>query len=185
VHSVATFPGAEALDDREMDAEAYRELVIRHKDRVNSYASWVLGDREEGADVTQEALIRLWAHRKRVRPEAAKSWLMKTTYRLCIDHTRRRRVRGEVGSEALGPISDQGPGPDQKTWSGEVGRLIEGALTRLSPPDRAAVLLREVEGMSYDEISRILDLPLGTVKAKLHRSRERLRQDLIGAGVNA
>ena len=167
-----------------MDAETYRELVVRHKDRVNSYASWVLGDREEGVDVAQEALIRLWKHHKRVCSEAAKSWLMKTTYRLCIDQIRRRRVRGEVGGGVLAPIPDERPGPDRMTWSGEVGRLLEGALARLSPVDRAAVLLREVQGMTYDEISETLDLPLGTVKAKLHRSRERLRQDLVSAGVN-
>ena len=167
-----------------MDAETYRELVVRHKNRVNSYACWVLGDREEGVDVAQEALIRLWKHRKRVRPEAAKSWLMKTTYRLCIDRTRRRRVRDEVGGDVLDPMPDERPGPDRMTWLGEVGRLLEGALAQLSPVDRAVVLLREVQGMTYDEISETLDLPLGTVKAKLHRSRERLRQDLVSAGVN-
>jgi RNA polymerase sigma-70 factor (ECF subfamily) len=166
-----------------MDAETYRELVVRHKNRVNSYASWVLGDREEAVDVTQEALIRLWKHRKRVRPEAAKSWLMKTTYRLCIDRIRRRRVRGEIGGEGQEPPPDERPGPERLTWSGEVGRLLEGALARLSPVDRSVVLLREVQGMTYDEISVALGLPLGTVKAKLHRSRERLRQDLVGAGV--
>ena len=167
-----------------MDAETYRDLVVRHKDRVNSYASWVLGDREEGVEVAQEALIRLWTHRKQVRPEAAKAWLLKTTYRLCIDRTRRRRVRGEVGGDVLDPMPDDGPGPDRVTWSGELGRLLEDALARLSPVDRAAVLLREVQGMSYDEISDALGLPLGTVKAKLHRSRERLRRELVGAGVS-
>lgn len=166
-----------------MDAQSYRRAVLEHKDRVHSYAGWLLGDREEGGDVAQEALIRMWTHRDKVRPEAARSWLLKTTYRLCIDRTRRSKVRGEVGEDALAPMAGDDPGPDRMAFSGEVGRLLERALKRLDPADRAAVLLREVQGLSYDEIAKSLDMPLGTVKAKLHRTRERLRRDLVGAGV--
>lgn len=166
-----------------MDAETYRTLVLRHKDRVNAYAAWMLGNRDEGVDIAQEALIRMWTHRSTVRPEAALSWLLKTTYRLCIDRTRRRKVRSEVGGEVLEPMPTEAPGPERLTLAGQLGAMLEDALSRLNPTDRAAVLLREVQGMTYDEIATTLDLPLGTVKAKLHRSRERLRQDLVGAGV--
>jgi RNA polymerase sigma-70 factor (ECF subfamily) len=166
-----------------MDAETYRQLVLRHKDRVNAYAAWMLGNRDDGVDIAQEALIRMWTHRGKVRPEASLSWLLKTTYRLCIDRTRRRKVRGEVGGEVLEPMPAETPSPERMTFSGQIGALLEGALSNLTPTDRAAVLLREVQGMTYDEIATTLDLPLGTVKAKLHRSRERLRQDLVGAGV--
>jgi len=166
-----------------MDAETYRRLVLQHKDRVTSYASWLLGDREEGIDVAQESLIRMWTNRDRVEPGAARAWLLKTAYRMCIDRTRRRRVRREVGDDVLEPTAHDAPGPDRMAFAGEVGQLLARALGKLDATDRAAVLLREVQGLTYEEIADALDLPLGTVKAKLHRTREKLRRDLVGAGV--
>lgn len=167
-----------------MDTDAYRDVVLRSKDRVHSYASWILKDREEARDVSQEVLVRLWNHRDTVREEAALSWLLRVTYRLCIDRTRRRKVRGEVHGENLfDPMPDHAPGPARLAESTEVGGRIADALGELSDVDRAAVLLREVQGMAYDEIARTLDIPIGTLKAKLHRSRDRLRRHLVEAGV--
>ena len=167
-----------------MDAELYRQLVLQHKDRVHGYATWMLGDVEEARDVAQEALIRMWQHRDTVRSGAALGWLLKTTYRMCIDRTRRRKVRGEVhGDGVIDPMPDRGPSPERLAASDEVGRSIARALAGLGEVDRAAVLLREVQGMRYEEIAEALDLPLGTVKAKLHRTRERLRRELVAAGV--
>jgi RNA polymerase sigma-70 factor (ECF subfamily) len=110
--------------------------------------------------------------------------LLKTTYRMCIDRIRRRKVRQEVHGENLfEPVPAAAPGPERLTSAGETGRAIAGALGRLSEADRSVVLLREVQGMAYEEIAKTLEMPLGTVKAKLHRARDRLRRDLIEAGV--
>lgn len=167
-----------------MDADVYRSLVLEHKDRVHSYAAWMLKDLEEARDVTQEALIRLWKNRSKVIPETSRAWLLRTTYRLCIDRMRRKKVRREVaGENILDPVPDLAAGPERLTDSSMLGRAISEALGRLGEADRTIVLLREVQGMAYDEIARTMNMPMGTIKAKLHRARERLRRDLAASGV--
>ncbi len=167
-----------------MNTEIYQDLVVRHKNLVHGYAYRMVGNLEEARDIAQEVLIRLWENREKVVPEAARAWLLRTTYRLCIDRIRRRKVRAEIQGEAVTePIRDGSPGPEKLSASGELGRAIEQALGRLRKEDRTVVLLREVHQTSYEEIARILKQPLGTVKARLHRARNRLRRELVEAGV--
>jgi RNA polymerase sigma-70 factor (ECF subfamily) len=167
-----------------MDRDDYEQAVRKHKDRVHSHAVWVLHGREDSRDVAQEALLRLWVHRSGVRPETAGSWLMKTTHNLCIDRLRRVNLRPEVDPERLELMEDDnGHGPERSAQSAELGQAIARALRALSARDRSVVLMRDAQGMSYDEIAGAVDLPLGTLKSILHRSRERLRRALTVAGV--
>ena len=168
-----------------MREEAFEKAVMLHKDRVHAYATVMLRDAAEAQDVAQEALVRLWEHRRQVEQRGAKSWLMRTARNLCIDRIRRVKVRSEVGDgdEVVETEADQTPSPEKLTESGELGRKLGDALAALSPQDRSVIVLREVQGLPYDEIASILDLPLGTLKARLHRARERLRTRLSRAGV--
>ena len=167
-----------------MDDQAFEAATIMHKDRVHSYAVLMLRDTEEARDVSQEALVRLWKNWDKVEHDGIRPWLMRTTHNLCIDRLRKRKVRSEVDGENVFPLqSDGSPGPGQRAESGEVGRAILEALGTLSSEDRAVVILREVQGLPYDEIARSLDVPLGTLKARLHRARERLRAQLTRAGM--
>lgn len=167
-----------------MDGAAFERVVQEQKDRIYAYAARMLRGSAEAQDVAQEALVRLWQHRTRVEEEAARFWLRRTVHNLSIDRLRRRRFLSEVDME---PVEAQRPddrhGPQQLAESGELGRSIEKALGTMVPLDRSVLILREVQGLAYAEISRILDLPLGTVKARLHRARERLRSRLVRAGV--
>jgi len=168
-----------------MNEEAYERAVILHQQRIHSYATYMLRNPAEAQDVAQEALVRLWQHRSRVEHQGARFWLMRTVYNLCIDRVRQRRVRSEIddGETAVGLTADAAPGPHKLAESDELGHVIEGALTALSPDDRSVVIMREVQGLPYDEIAGALGVPLGTVKARLHRARERLRTRLCRAGV--
>jgi len=168
-----------------MDDRAYEQAVMMHKDRVHSYATMMLRNSTEAQDVAQDALIRLWNHRERVERRGARLWLMRTTHNLCIDQIRRRKVRAEVndGETVMDSKPDAAPGPQHLAQSTELGRLIERELGELSPQDRAVVVMREVQGLPYDEIAQTLELPLGTLKARLHRAREKLRTRLARAGV--
>lgn len=167
-----------------MDREEYEGAVLQHKDRLHSYAVWMLRDPEDARDVGQESLVRLWMHRQEVRPATTGAWLLKTAHNLCVDRLRRRSSRPQVGTEALRTLKDDGqPGPERTVLTVELGKAISRALTALSPRDRSVVLLREVQGMSYNEIAATIDVPTGTLKSVLHRARERLRRELMVAGV--
>ena len=166
-----------------MENTEYERAATLHKDRVHAYATHILRDREDARDVAQEALVRLWQNRGQVDHEGARLWLMRTAHNLCIDRIRKRKVRAEIDGEHLIPAEpDSAPGPQQLTESGELGKMIDNALGTLSPVDRAVVVMREVQGLPYNEIAAALDLPLGTLKARLHRARERLRTRLVRAG---
>ena len=167
-----------------MDEEAFERVVREQKDRAYSYATWLLGRSGDAEDVVQEALVRLWQQGPRVEPGVAPFWLRRTVHNLCIDRLRRRRTSPEVGvplDEGLG--ADPGAGPAGLAAAAELGRRIETELGQLAPRDRAVILLREVQGLPYGEIAGILDVPLGTLKARLHRAREQLRARLLRAGV--
>lgn len=168
-----------------MNEVAYEQAVIMHQQRVHSYATYMLRNPAEAQDVAQEALVRLWQHRSRVERQGARFWLMRTVHNLCIDRLRKRRVRAEIddGETAVDLTADATPGPQKLAESNELGRVIQGALAGLSPDDRSVVVMREVQGLPYDEIAGSLGVPLGTVKARLHRARERLRFQLCRAGV--
>ena len=167
-----------------MDAAEYQQAVLSHKDRVYSFAAHVLSDREEARDIAQEALVRLWTNLDRVEPEAAKAWLMKTTHHLCVDRVRQRRTRAPAPALALETLHDGvSTRPDRRAGSRQIADRIWEALSALTPKDRSLLLLREVHGMAYEEMAETLAIPLGTLKAALHRARERCRQELIGLGV--
>lgn len=167
-----------------MDREQYRKLVMQHKDRLHTYAVWLLQDREEARDVAQEALMRAWRHREAIHNGAGKAWLLKTTYRLCLDQLRRRSNRPQVNLADLSVLpADHGLGPERGAMMSDLRGIIRRALATLGPRDKAVILIREMHDMSYEEMAEVLDVPLGTLKVVLHRARERLRRELIGAGV--
>jgi RNA polymerase sigma-70 factor (ECF subfamily) len=168
-----------------MENRAFERAVLEHKDRLHAYATLMLRDPAEAQDVAQEAMMRLWENRQKVEAGGAKPWLTRTVHNLCIDRIRKRRVRSEVGDGETVMLqqSDDGPSPQRRAEAGEMSERILASLETLAPPDRAVLLLREVQGMAYDEIARVLGVPLGTLKARLHRARERLRTRLARAGM--
>jgi RNA polymerase sigma-70 factor (ECF subfamily) len=167
-----------------MDKEAFERVVREQKNPAYSYAARMLRRPAEAQDVAQEALVRLWQHRRTIDVRTARFWLRRTVHNLCIDRIRRRRASPEVDAEFQEAISpDRRVGPGRLAESAEVGRKIEQALAGLPVRDRAVLILREVQELPYSEIARILDVPLGTLKARLHRAREHLRAKLIRQGV--
>jgi RNA polymerase sigma-70 factor (ECF subfamily) len=162
----------------------FQAAVMEHKDRVHSYARRMLRDHEDAKDVAQECLVRLWRDHERVDAGLCRSWLLRSAHNLCVDRLRRRSIRPEADQrdDAPDPV-DARPGPDRLTSSAEIAGRLERALLDLDHRDRAIVLLREVEGLAYEEISEMLGLKLGTLKATLHRAREKLRGALMAAEV--
>lgn len=167
-----------------MTSGEFQEMVLEHKDRVYGYALSILRDTEDAKDVAQECLVRLWDHRDRIEPGlGGRKWLLRSAHNLCIDRMRRRASRPEVPSDEESDPGDGRPDPERLAASTQIADRLERALSSLDDRDRAIVLLREVEGLAYEEIAEVLGLKLGTLKASLHRAREKLRSALVRAEV--
>ncbi len=179
-----------AQEGREL---AFRELVRRYERPVFSLVYRMVRDRETAEDLAQDAFIKVLNHIDRYSPEFKfSSWVFKIANNVAIDHLRRRRLdtvsmdgsphasnAAEVEASAFDVSSDQESALDEME-ARELGDAIEGAIGQLRPEYRACIMLRHVEGRSYEEIASMLDLPLGTVKTYIHRARHELRLALEG-----
>ena len=131
--------------------------------------------------MTQEVLLRLFRHRRRLDPERLGSWLLKVTRNACYDLLRRRRGRtGDLplDGETVEVADDAMPTPEERAGAAAFRRRLCDELGRLAEPYRSVVILREIEGLAYREIAEALEMPLNTVRVNLHRGRRKLRQRL-------
>lgn len=189
---LANLPDADvvALAQRGRD-DAFRELVRRYERPVFSLIYRMVRDRELAEDLAQDAFIKVLNHIDRYRPEfKLSSWLFKIANNVAIDHLRRRQLDTismsgsphALTADAIEATSFEVAGqqetPLQEMEARELGSAIEQAIARLRPEYRSCIMLRHVEGRSYEEIAATLDLPLGTVKTYIHRARNELRKAL-------
>ena len=157
------------------DQQAFGLLVERHKTVVYSLARRMVRNEAEAEDIAQEAFVRAYVSLRSFRRESSfRNWLCRIATRLCIDHLRSRRTEKELTvNEEL--LDSPRPGPEEEVVVQEQLRL---ALSRIPAHLRAAVVLRHLEELSYQEMAEILQLPLGTVKTHLRRGRAALKQEL-------
>ena len=189
---LANLPDADvvALAQQGRDV-AYRELVHRYERPVFSLVYRMVRDRELAEDLTQDTFVKVLSNVDKYRPEFKfSSWLFKIANNVAIDHLRRRTLdtismdgSPHAGSaEAVEASSFDVAVPQENALdeleAREVGTAIEQAIAGLRPEYRSCILLRHVEGRSYEEIAATLDLPLGTVKTYIHRARHELRRAL-------
>jgi RNA polymerase sigma-70 factor, ECF subfamily len=164
--------------------EAYREIVLRYQRPVFSLVVRMVRDPELAEDLAQEAFIKAFRALRRYDPSRKfSSWLFKIAHNATIDHLRRQRLdvdslddRPDPDGQALGDrLEDEGaPPPDQRVHRRDVAEALEQAIGALRPDYREVILLRFVEGLAYQEIAEVLELPLGTVKTNIHRARKEL-----------
>lgn len=172
------------------DECAYEILIQRFEHPVYNLVIRLVDDPGDASDVTQEVFLKVFRKVGGFRSESSlKTWI----YRIAVNEARNQRRwftrhRGkEIGLESSGAdeqgpqdwLSDPGRSPYQTALDQETHVLIESALQKVSPNYRAALVLREVEGLSYEEISDVLEVSLGTVKSRILRGRESLRKHLV------
>ncbi len=169
---------------RSGDGRALDVLVERHAPRVNRLAAQLMGDLEEARDAAQESLVKLCTRLRQFRGEAQfATWLHRLVVNTCRDRLARQRIRQteqlSLEDEPAGEESD----PSRAALLADKRRELLAALSRLTPSQRHVVILRDVFGMTYEEISRHASMPVGTAKCYVHRARARLRVRLEeGAG---
>jgi RNA polymerase sigma-70 factor (ECF subfamily) len=162
------------------EASAFEEFVTAYQHRVFGVALRMLGNAAEAQDVAQEAFLRAHRGLAEFRGDARLStWLYAIVSRLCLNRlagTERRLARH--GEETLARLPDTGPGPDQAFERGELEEALHRAIAELPDERRIVVVLRDVEGLAYEEIAEVLELPVGTVRSRLHRARLDLKEKL-------
>jgi RNA polymerase sigma factor (sigma-70 family) len=166
------------------DERAYRDLIARYRRQVYSVALRMVRRAEDAEDLTQETFIRMFRaldRYDRARPFAA--WILTIASRLCIDHLRRRKLnpislfqqQAGTDEEYVIEVEDPGLKPDQAAVHEEEEQRAARWIDSLPEHYRIVVVLRHQQDLSYEEIATALELPLGTVKARIHRAREILK----------
>ena len=162
------------------DARAFEELVRAYQHRVFGVAVRMLGDRTEAEDVAQEVFLRVHAAVRDFRGEAKLStWLYTIASRLCLNRLASgERRRTHAGDETLMRLPSADAGAAAALERGERDAALQQAIAALPEERRIVVVLRDVEGLSYEEIAQALDLEPGTVRSRLHRARLDLKDKL-------
>ncbi|MCI2106660.1 MAG: sigma-70 family RNA polymerase sigma factor [Intestinimonas sp.] len=170
------------------DQEAFARLVTEHETQVYNLALRMTGNPDDAAELTQEAFLNAWCGLARFHGESAfATWLYRLTSNACIDFLRkekRRRTFSLTASEEEGEenqefqIPDESTSPERELGRREQRRAVADGLKRLSQEHRQVLILREVNGLTYLEISRVLGVGEGTVKSRIARARRALRRIL-------
>lgn len=173
----------------EGDESAYRSLLENYRGAIFNLLYKMVRNKEETEDLVQEAFMKAFSALPSFNEEYAFStWLYKIAINNCIDHMRKKRLKtysinkpvqskdGELGRE----FPDTSMSPDKSILTKERSSLIEAAIAELPENYKVAIILRHTEEKSYEEISQILNIPLGTVKARIFRAREMLKKKLKG-----
>jgi RNA polymerase sigma-70 factor (ECF subfamily) len=168
------------------DVESFNRIVLYYQDAAYNVAYRIMGEREAAADATQEAFISAYRNLHQFKGDRFKSWLLRIVTNACYDELRRRKRRP---SSSLDDLHDVTPHPDLQLFSqqenpeqhaqrSELSDAIQDCINALPDDQRVIEVLADVEGYAYQEIVDITGLPLGTVKSRLSRARNRLRDCL-------
>jgi len=156
------------------------QVVDDHSARVFRLAYRLTGNRADAEDLTQEVFVRVFRSLDSFTPGTFEGWLHRITTNLFLDQARRRsRIRFDsLGDEPEARLPSRVPPPDHQLLDGLFDADVEAALGALAPEFRAAVVLCDIEGLSYEEIASVLGLKMGTVRSRIHRGRAQLRRAL-------
>lgn len=168
------------------DLGAFTDLVLHYKDRLFNFIFRMVHSREEAEDLLQEVFLRVYKSLSSYSPQYQFStWVYRIAQNLCIDTLRRQRMPTISVDCPLGEdedlvmeLPDQSMSPEVMFESADLRREVEAAIAELPPRYRAVIVLRHLQGLSYEEISQITDLPVNTVKTHIFRARRILRERL-------
>nr|WP_233149826.1 RNA polymerase sigma factor SigE [Kineosporia sp. A_224] len=170
-----------AAADAAWTPPTWEEVVEEHSARVYRLAYRLTGNQHDAEDLTQEVFVRVFRSLSSYTPGTFEGWLHRITTNLFLDQVRRKqRIRfdalGDDAGDRLPGAAELGP---ERAWEhNNLDHDVQAALDTLAPEFRAAVVLCDIEGLSYEEIAATLDIKLGTVRSRIHRGRAHLREAL-------
>lgn len=156
----------------------FQQAIEQHRQRIYSFARYSLRVPQDAEDVTQEVFIKLWQHWRRIDHDRLGAWLMRVAHNAVIDHVRRsqtvqKRVDDYAEVDDQGEDEDPGRERDREAFKAQLMQ----AITHLDDPFRSIVIMRDIQGLSYAEIEKTLEMSESQVKVYLHRARRRLREN--------
>jgi RNA polymerase sigma-70 factor (ECF subfamily) len=161
---------------------AFGELVARYQDRLYTMLVHLVGCPEEARDVCQEAFTQAFVKLDSFHQASAfYTWLYRIAFNTAISRTRRKRPQAsvdEIREAAHYEPPDPGPSPEERLQSEEHVKQVQAALATLSEDHRSILVLKEMDGLRYEEIAEMLDIPIGTVRSRLFRARSQLKECL-------
>jgi RNA polymerase sigma-70 factor, ECF subfamily len=169
------------------DQDAFAEIIEIYKNSIFQLCFRMLGNRHEAEDMAQEAFIRAYVNINSFNQDLKFStWLFRIATNLCIDRIRKKKpdyyldaeVSGTDGLTMYSQLASDSPLPEKELESLELQETVQKEIMKLPEKYRSVIVLKYIEELSLNEISEILDMPLGTVKTRIHRGREALRQQL-------
>jgi RNA polymerase sigma-70 factor (ECF subfamily) len=171
--------------------EGFEELVRRYQRPISAYVYRMVGDYDAALDLTQEVFIKVYGSLSRYKPEYKFStWIYKIAHNSAVDHLRRHSTREQSlmkdfeGDQREISIESHRPSPEQESEREERRAEIEAVVRQLPSAYRELIVLRHSHDMSYDEIAEVTGLPLGTVKNRLFRARDVMRQEFSARGIH-
>lgn len=170
---------------RNGDIEAFEELILSYEKKIYNIALRMTGNGEDARDIAQEVCIKIFKSLNSFKENSSFStWVYRITTNVCIDEIRKRKnilslTAANIDDEEFEmPVQDKGRLPDELVEGKETLELIKGYILELAPEYRMVIILRDIQGYTYEEISKILDINIGTVKSRLNRARGLLRDKL-------
>jgi RNA polymerase sigma-70 factor (ECF subfamily) len=166
---------------KEGEESAFEELVLKYQDRIYNLCRHMLGNSSDAEDAAQDTFIK--AHQKLnvFKPEASLyTWLYRIAVNTCLDYKKRPFFeslfrKSDEGEEYITEAVSKEPTPEKLYESKQLGLALRKSLGKLSIKLRTAIILKEIEGLSYEEIAEVLDVSIGTVKSRISRAREELK----------
>lgn len=170
------------------DLNAFNRLVLEYQDMAFNLAARMLNDEDAAADVTQTAFLSAYRNLDSFRGGSFRAWVMRMVSNACYDELRRRKRRPTVSLEPVNEddeeiespawLADDAPSPEDELERSELDQALQNCLSGLPEEFRAVVLMVDVEGLDYQEVSVSIGKPLGTVKSRLARARLKMRDCL-------
>jgi len=167
----------------------FGSVANEYRHRIYTFSHYYLRKGEDAEDVTQEVLVRLWKHLDSIDPEKLPAWVSRVTRNACVDLVRKRiSYRNIVADDgfdtALALATTPAQNPAERLESKDMQNLVQDAIAELPEPYRSLLVMREIQQLSYNEITEALDMPLNTVKVYIHRGRRKLREQLTAPVAN-
>ncbi len=170
------------------DSAAFEELILPYQKKILNMAYRMLGNLSDAEDATQDIFVRVYKSLVSFQEESAFStWLYKVATNICLDVLRRRKRQNAQGMVSIHqyssedeeyelPIEDKAPTPYEQAQKGEAMRALLKAMEELGPEQKAVIVLRDINGLPYEEIAELMGCTLGTIKSRINRSRLMLRK---------